>query len=68
MLLAALAGVIVLAALVGLGLAMWRTWQTVKVFGREMAAAGERVAAASDGLNAAMGEQAHRSEWPADLG
>jgi hypothetical protein len=53
-LLIGLAALVVVAALVWLGLAIRRTWLTVKTFGREVAAAGQRVATASDALNTAL--------------
>ena len=51
MLLALLAGLIVLAALVWLGFALVRTWKQIAATGRSISAASERLADASAGLS-----------------
>jgi hypothetical protein len=53
-LLIALAVAVVLGALVWLGMALLRTWRSIVGFSREVSAAGERVASASDELSAAL--------------
>jgi hypothetical protein len=53
-LLIVLAALVVVGALTWLGLAVVRTWRSVKAFGRDVAAAGERMATASDALSTAL--------------
>jgi hypothetical protein len=53
-LLIGLAVLVVVSALLGLALVMLKTWRAVTVFGRDVAAAGERVTRASDALNSAI--------------
>ena len=53
-LLIALAAVVVAAALGWLAMAILKTWRTVKVVAREVAAAGERMATASNSLSTAL--------------
>jgi hypothetical protein len=52
-LLIALAAVIVVSALIWLTLALVRTWKLVRKVGRDIGAAGDRLAGASAGLQTA---------------
>lgn len=60
MLLALLAGLIVLGALVWLVVALIRTWKLVMRVARGVGEAGERIAQASAGLQAASGQDRYR--------
>ncbi|MDX6287248.1 MAG: hypothetical protein QOG53_2733 [Frankiales bacterium] len=66
MLLIALAAVVVAAALVWLAMAILQTWRTVKVVAGDVAAAGERMAIASDSLSTALDTADTSAHRPAE--